>query len=201
MDINVTYESAKEQLVILQKVGKLLLDSEFDNQNPLYSLWPLGMALLEGFNLFSILLFKSHKEIDNLFDGGQDKGPNIYTRLKFIRDLFSACGYATYYTRTSLTKPDLKVNLPDVSVEGINWLEIINPHVEQHEENILTEVFRLINETMEALLCIGLMLNVSKLNLLSTEIWQETNRHTEHIRDHFDYAETYLLDVLRPATE
>ncbi len=159
------------------------------------------MALLEGFDLFSILLFGSYNKIHNLFDGGEDKGPNIDTRLKFIRDLFSACEYVTSYTKTSLIKTKSKTKIPKVSVVGINWLEVINLHIEQHEENVLTEVSNFINETLEALLSLGLMLDVSNLKLVSREIWQETNRHILHIRDHYDYAETYLIDVIRPASE
>jgi hypothetical protein len=195
---NFTFDLAKKKLIVLQTVGKQLLDSELDIEGPLDSLKPLGMVLLEGFNLFSILISGSYEKIHNLFDGGEEKGPNIDTRLKFMRDLISASNRATY-TRASLTHE--AEDLPGVSVVGIDWLESISPHVEQHDESVLTEVLELINETLEALLSIAMMLNTSNLDSVSKEVWREIHRHVVHIRDHYDYAETYIIDMLRPAEE
>jgi hypothetical protein len=36
---------------------------------------------------------------------------------------------------------------------------------------------------------------------MTKEIWEEVYRHLKHIRDHFDYAEAQIIEVLRPALE
>ena len=59
------------------------------------SLWPLGIALVEGASLFSILTssVQECEGIHHLFDGGEEAGPNLDTRLRCIRDLCSASIY------------------------------------------------------------------------------------------------------------
>lgn len=194
--VQITRYAAQKRLATLDKVSELLLGSQFASRKSFSSLLPLGIALSAGRNLFSILLSNSNEEIHTLFDGGQDKGPNINTHLKFIRDLFSASEYAIDM-KISLAKAGFKKNFPTVSVVGINWLDMINSHIKQTKKNVLTEALRLINETLEALLSIGSILSVYNLDI-SKEAWKETLRHVVHIRDHFDYAETYLIDLLRP---
>lgn len=198
-----TSEEIKSQLIFLQEVGKELLSYEFDILNPLNSLRPLGMALLEGYDLYLLLLVsQSSGKLSDLFDGPAEKGPNIDNWLKYIRDLCSASEYCIRWRPSSnRMKNECKrriKEIPEISIGEEIWSNIITPYIRQLKEKIaLIEISRLLDDMLEALLSIALLLKNISIEDLSEEIWDEIHRHIMHIRDHYDYAEEFVIDVLR----
>jgi hypothetical protein len=166
------------------------------------SLLPLGIGLVEGAALFSVFDASIGQEeaVRSLFDGGETRGPNLYTRLKCVRDLFSASSYALR-EKCLQDAAILSDNNPvAVATPGeLQWIALMARHTCARDEECVREVARLLDDSLEAMIAIASNLRgVSTLPPRSGSR-NEVYRHVCHVRDHFDYAEDMLLACICPS--
>ena len=196
-----------ERLVEVRICGMELLKTTGIYTAGCQSIHPLGMALIEATDLFSLLDERvDMRSVRSLFDGGESEGPNIETRLRCIRDYCNAAQYAARI-RAEDAYDSERCPFDVEEYEGVGeeeWLKRISPHANStgHE---LVEVARLLDDTLESILNISR--HISRLINGDVEkpheacYWNEIYRHTWHIGFHFDYAEDALISCLRVASE
>jgi hypothetical protein len=187
----------------IQSMGRQLLGSHDLVDSPIQSLLPLGLALVEGGSLFSEFnpSMDQGADLGALFDGGETAGPNLHTRLRYIRDLCSASGYGLQERALRSNRPSTESSNDAVETPGERaWANLIATHASSRDEKCIEEVARLLDDVLEAM--IRIVANLRGLaSGLSWGSWSEVDRHICHIRDHFDYAEDMVLDCIQPAKE
>jgi hypothetical protein len=206
--MNKTFQELLSDFQLPEKITKvkevaqnLFLYSHAEERASCYSLVPLSLALMEASQLYSMFCCSSDKSLlSALFDGNETKMPNLDTRLKCIRDLCSASNYGLNKRDENssgssiLTKSNKKQSSPGAEL----WLEIIKKYAQPTKPGILLEVARLIDDILESMLCISNNLDNFFIRKETTS-WDEIVRHSNHIKDHFDFAEDALIATMRPA--
>lgn len=169
---------------------------------PCNYLIPLALALLEAAHLFQLFgESKIQLNLDHLFDGGQSHGPNLDTRLKYIRDM---CGAAVYgINRHALESVELqyKIEVEETSTPGeLAWVKLLREGTSIQESETLREMARLLDDILESIL--GISQNLSGIKGKAGPLfWNEIYRHAVHVRDHYDYAEDKVISSMRPSSE
>ena len=160
---------------------------------------PIGLALWATSKLYRLLLQNPEsQQLTQLFDGGELQGPNLDTRLKYIRDL---CGASSYFfkrhceeTAETSVGPIEAVQTPGESA----WSALISSYIRSQET--IQEVSRLLDDVLEAMLCIYQNLLLIQ-DRREGAILDEVHRHLTHIADHFDYAEEMVIEAMNPAED
>jgi len=179
---------------VLKKNILRLIKSQSGNCDPLQ---PLALALLESISLFKILGDQlKPKDLKVIFDSTESRGPNLYTKLRYIRDLCSAADYGLDKLSGDYHEIDFDIVDKEVKTHGEQkWKAIIFKYVMDKTNNIL-EVARLLDDIYGSVQNICGCLD--KINGNKTKsYWNEIHREVCHIKDHFDYAEDALLNIMQ----
>jgi hypothetical protein len=76
------------------------------------------------------------------------------------------------------------------------WLEKLGPYLDVTNNECIVEVARLLDDVLESVVIMsGNIENVLKGNNKSS--WTELYRQASHVKDHFDYAEHYVISCVR----
>ena len=162
------------------------------------TLEPLALSMLETINLYSILFgLVDKKNFTDLFDGNETITPNIDTRLKYIRDLVSASKYVLKKKSEKNPQNEYENSISnDVQMGEFFWYSLLKPYLGTTDTNDLLELSRLLDDIFESMIVISDGIN-SFFDKKHKNPWNEILRQIEHIRDHFDYAETHLISCLQ----
>jgi len=195
-----SFATFRRQIQQLRDPARQLLHGVESEYVSCGSLVPLGLALAEMAQLFEELLVAGPPEVHALFDGGETNGPNLDTRLKYIRDLCSASSYAVRGRigdafHAFVAAPDAPVESPGESA----WLTILSEQANYGCHDSVVELARLLDDTFEAGAEIANSLGV--FVTAEPACWNEVLRNLHHIRDHFDCAETLLIACMRPSKD
>jgi hypothetical protein len=167
------------------------------------SLWPLGLALLEGAALFAVLesTANDHHAIADLFDGGESNGPNLDTRLMCIRNLCGASIYGLRQRASEGSACDQSGCTEAVEAPGeAFWAKLISQYVASNDGPTITEVARLLDDVFEETARIAKYVK-ARLPYVPPKSWNEIYRAVCHIRDHIDYGESMILSCIKAASE
>src|SRR3989441_11984787 len=186
----------KEVASKLRGGASWLLDRETENRDPLSYPYGLGFALFAAADLCGLVGSREELDLALLFDGGEDRGPNLYTRMRCIRDLCSAafCA-ANEQGQKSGGIFDLEWTIHPAKTAMQIWLCIVTAHANDSDPNTVQEVTRLFDDVFESLLCVVECLSAAKQG--EPRAWPEISRHIAHVREHFDYSEEALINSLR----
>jgi hypothetical protein len=199
-DNNTGKDNLRPCALQLREQGTKLFAAPRHDPNPFEYPYTLGLALIAAAELFEIVSSGNDLDLASLFDGGEDRGPNLYTRMKCVRDLCSAAVWPiSLRNENSLAGLQAKSTSHCVMPSAELWHRIIARFANTSAPDAVSEISALMDDTMESLLCISELLRHRDRN--DSYQWTEIQRHTEHVRDHFDYAEETLIASLRPANE
>jgi len=157
----------------------------------------LARALLITAEICEVISSGKNADLKGLFDGGESNIPNLYTRMKAMRDLCSAAVWSIQVrsNRSSSTNEEdiLNVEKPDAGL----WRGLVKQFANIPDARAADEVSALVDDTLEALLAVSRLLERPD----TSGRWTEILRHLSHVRDHFDYAEEFLIATLHASSE
>ncbi len=173
-------------------IHKLNLDVE-DPRGKEYFFFSL--AFWETSDLFCLLMENpSSSALTDLFDGGESKGTNLDTRLKFIRDLCSALiGLMNKNKNESSEASRLPVDIIQTPGEEI-WVTLIGGYIAKPDNS--QEIGQLLDDILEAMLGISQELSIM-LDQDEKTNWGEIKRLLTHVVDHFDHTEEMLIESMQ----
>jgi len=158
----------------------------------------LALALRAAAGLFEALCQGPEVSVKQLFEGAEQEAPNIDTRITTLRDLASAARWSIRYMRfhaaeTSGEDADEGVRAREVS--PLFWESLMREYAESAPERAQKEAGRLLSDLFQA--CSDIATIICGRAVLAQRDWQEVLREIDHIRMHTDYAEEFVIDVLR----
>jgi hypothetical protein len=184
----------------LHEQGTNLFTGPPGDPNPLAYPYTLGLALIAAAEICDIASSHNNSDLASLFDGGEDRGPNLHTRMRCVRDLCSAAVWPiSLRDEQSLGDRHDEPTADSVKPTAEFWRRIIAQFANTSQPGAVSELSALLDDTMESLISISQLLKNCELN--GGYEWAEIQRQTEHVRDHFDYAEEMLIASLWPASE
>ena len=159
----------------------------------------LALALIFAAEICEAASSERNTQLIGLFDGGETDTPNLHTRMKGVRDLCSAAAWSIQGRSGEVSIPNDKyvssVKKPAAAV----WANLVNRFGSECDPRVAGEVAALLDDTFESLLSVSQLLESPESN--SSDAWTEISRHIAHVRDHFDYAEEFLIATLRESSE
>ncbi len=184
----------------LRDEGTALLRRARNNRDPLRFPHGLGLALIAGADICRLVSGGDKLDLAALFDGGEERGANLYTRIRCVRDLCSSALFAVgIHERKYTAAIDSGVTMEPAKPLMQLWSDVIHNHANAIEPETVKEVAQLCDDVFESLLCVVEWLKASRGK--DPRAWGEISRHIQHIRDHFDYAEHALIHSLRKSEE
>lgn len=181
------------EILQLAAVSNKILKREAVYKEPCLSLVPLALSLKETCDLYSKLLHAPNSmDLQSLFDGGEELTPNIDTRLKCIRDLCSASIYGLKKRSQGEADQDVEYS---AGPGQEYWIKIIEAYTNTDTQNNTIEAAKLLDDLLESMIAIAHTL--SGIFDHGNGSWNEAYRHAKHIRDHYDYAEDFIISCLR----
>ena len=130
-----------------------------------------------------------------LFDASEDRGLNLDSRLKRIRDLCSASIPELRMLARSegLPKPgQADVNGDEGRV--LEWSQFFEARAAHASSSEWEEGARLMDDVAESLATVVALLNARD----NRPIWNEVYRNVTHVRDHYDHAENSIIGLMKP---
>jgi len=184
----------------LLEEGIEILKQGENNPDPLAHPHSLGLALVAGAEICRLISSRDKLDLAALFDGGEERGANLYTRMRCVRDLCSSALFAVgIQERRSSAVIDLDVAIEPSKPLMQLWREVILKHANAIEPEAVKEVTELFDDVFESLGAVAELLRAVRRK--GSPGWGEISRHIQHIRDHFDYAEHALIHALRKAED
>jgi hypothetical protein len=184
----------------LRRAAEKWLRKPVTDETVLEQLNALALALLVAAELCEIASSDTGADLMTLFDGGESSGPNIYTRMRCLRDLCSAASWSLHVRendtlREDNIQSDWGRQRPPVEF----WRDVFNRFADNSDPTMSFEVTSLLDDALEAILSAAQLLTSTDSERGPN--WMEIHRHIDHVRDHFDYAETFLIGSLRAGVE
>ncbi len=184
----------------LREEGTALLRRGRNNLDPLTYPNGLGLALIAAADVCRLVSRHDKLDLAALFDGGEERGANLYTRMRCVRDLCSSALFAVgIHELRSSAAIDSDFAIEPAKPLILLWSDLIHNHANAMEPETVKEVAQLCDDVFESLFCAVEWLKASRRK--DPGAWGEISRHIQHIRDHFDYAEHALIHSLRKSEE
>ncbi len=179
--------------MLLLKPGQLKPD-------PLMHPQSLGFALLAASDICRVVSLGDRLRLAALFDGGEDRGPNLDTRMRCVRDLCSAASFAiNLRAQGAGREPEPRWSVAPPKIAKQIWHAIVRQHANAADARSVSEVIHLLDDAFESLLCVSECLK--EAGRRNRRAWGEISRHITHVRDHFDYAEQALISSMKRGRE
>ena len=183
----------------LRAASRCILPHRLADESAMARLDMLALALIFAAEICEAASSERNTDLVGLFDGGEPDAPNLYTRMKAVRDLCSAALWSIQVRSDNASYPnDDHVSgrgKPDAAL----WRELVSEFGDNCDARVADEVVALLDDTFGSLLAASQLLESSESD--SLDKWTEIHRHIMHVRDHFDYAEEFLIATLRKSRE
>ena len=188
-----------EQMQIARQAAGIILKNIEIGKDPLLSLYPLVLALLESADTYEFLDSKhSDKHINRLFNLVEGDEPDLYTRLCFVRDQCNSLDHCllTRYFQEEEENESLFYRERQIISVGIDpWIELVTKHVKVDDEELLRETAMLLDDILWSVLSISRSIVIAKEKNLKFS-WSSIHTDTSHIQSHFDLTGDYLMDIM-----
>lgn len=159
----------------------------------------LTLALMFAAEICEATQSEHNSDLAGLFDGGEPDLPNLYTRMKAVRDLCSAALWSIQVRSDNASySNDEHVSAAGKPAAAL-WRELVSEFGDNCDAGVADEVVALLDDTFGSLLAASQLLESSESN--SSDKWTEIHRHIMHVRDHFDYAEEFLIATIRKSSD
>ncbi|MGQ9526126.1 MAG: hypothetical protein ACUVTZ_15000 [Armatimonadota bacterium] len=194
-------EEIRRRIAALYDVGRAVLAEGLTPAPPYASLLPLGLALLQLHDLFSILLNGSENELRQLFGAEEGPKPDLYIRVRAIHGLVIASDYPVNLKAEEGDLERANQILPD-SVPTPReqwWYERIGPSCYSKDAETIIETARFLDDVLESALSIAESLQlILQYPAFERDLWREINSHLIHIEHHCQYDEESIGKCLWP---
>jgi hypothetical protein len=137
---------------------------------------------------------------NELFDGGESAGPNIDTRLRFLRDLCSSSTFTVRDRASAAAQAHFEEAVSSIESPGETyWIRLVTQltAINPADPNVV-ELGRLLDDVYTETERIANALNTVTTHEALID-WDEILRAINHVRDHYDYAEEMIIECIRPA--
>ena len=187
-----------EKMKIARQAAGIILETETIGIDPMNSLFPLALALLEAACTYELLDSKySDESIKRLLDMEEGDEPNLYSRLSFVRDQCNSSEHALVQRFPEEEDEDESKYYQDNDVISIGiepWIELIRKYLNIDDEEMLKEAAMLIDDILWSILSISRSIVLARENNLEIS-WVDIHADTTHIQSHFDLTGHFLMDV------
>ena len=188
-----------DKMQLARQAAGILLEKEKVGEDPINSLYPLALALLEAAATYEFLDSKHHdKYMNRLLNLVEGKEPDLYTRLSFVRDQCNSSEFALVKRFPQEENEDESKYYQDndvVSVGIESWIELIKEYIDINDEEMLMETTMLIDDILWSILSISRHIVFARQRNLEIS-WTDIHADTSHIQSHFDLTGDYLMDIM-----
>ncbi len=177
----------------LWNAASWLMNSEQITELSCLSVKPLALLLTQSADLLKLSSGACWPV--EMLNADESGGPNLHTRLRCLRDLASGAVFAAEARWRENEAFEDASSVQHVSFT-VDWEGLLRRYCNtEADAQVVREVVNVLDDVVEAAVLIAAEF-VAPPRLPD---WNEVTRHLIHIRDHFDFAEQHVIDILRAA--